>query len=82
MSMLIQLLGAVGVGLLLVAFVLNLIGKLSETGRTYLILNIVGAGMSAIYAGLSGAIPFIVLESVWAGAAAVRLLTPKKKASA
>ncbi len=78
--MMTQALGAVGVFLLLTAFVLNLANRMSERSSGYLLLNFVGAGMAAVYAFLTGALPFEVLESVWAAAALVRLITTMKKA--
>ena len=65
--------GTVGVALLLVAFGLNILGVLSERGRTYLIMNILGAGLAAWYAWSGRQIPFLVLEGTWAMAALVRL---------
>ncbi|MFZ1683182.1 MAG: hypothetical protein WAU88_03535 [Candidatus Zixiibacteriota bacterium] len=80
-QVLIQTLGTLGVVLLLAAFVLNLLKKLTETSAAYLWLNIVGAVLSAVYALYSHAYPFVVLESVWGIAALVRLLSTKKRAS-
>jgi len=68
------LIGSVGVGLLLAAFVLNVLKRLDENGSAYLVMNTIGAGLSCYYAWVSGIIPFVVLEGVWAGAALVRLI--------
>lgn len=72
--------GSLGVGLLLLAFVLNLRRTLSEDSAMYLVLNLVGAGLAAIYAFVTGSVPFVILELVWAGAALVRLLQGRKEA--
>lgn len=74
------LIGSTGVALLLIAFALNLTGRLSERSRLYLWMNIAGSALAAAYAWMDGAVPFLVLELVWATAAAVRLvlLTAKK----
>jgi len=58
--------GIVGMILLLTAFALNLIKKLTERSILYILLNIFGAGLSAYYAYTLNAVPFIILESVWA----------------
>lgn len=66
--------GSIGVALLLIAFGLNLVRKLSERSVTYLSMNIVGALLAAWYAWAGGAVPFLVLEFVWAATAAVQLV--------
>lgn len=77
--MLSLVIGSAGVGLLLLAFGLNLVRKLSENSPVYLIMNIIGALMAAWY-GLDGnVIPFVILELVWAAAAIVRLVLVMKK---
>jgi hypothetical protein len=73
--------GSVGVGLLLVAFVLNVLKRMDENGTPYLLMNFVGAGLSGWYAWLSGTVPFVVLEGIWALAALTRLLALHAKRS-
>ncbi len=68
-----DIVGSVGVGLLLLAFVLNLLRKLSEQSPIYLLMNLIGAGMSAWYAVSGNMWPFVVLEGTWAAAALIRL---------
>ncbi len=70
-----------GVGLLLVAFALNLLKKLSESSRIYLGLNVLGALLAAWYAYDGRAIPFLILEFVWGATALVRLILVTKKGS-
>ena len=76
-----MLLGSLGVGLLLVAFALNLLKKVSESSPLYLGMNVVGAALAAWYAYEGQAIPFVVLELVWATTALVRLVLVTKKGS-
>lgn len=66
--------GSVGVSLLLLAFALNLMGRLGRTDRGYHILNAVGAGLAALASYWIGFWPFVVLEGTWAGAALIVLL--------
>jgi hypothetical protein len=73
--------GAIGVAVLLVAFVLNLLKQLQEDSSLYLIMNFVGAGAAAWYAVATRATPFIVLECVWAIFALIKLLTATRKGS-
>jgi uncharacterized membrane protein len=75
------LIGSVGVGLLLLAFGLNLLKRLSESSPVYLAMNIVGAAMAAWYAFQGNAIPFVILELVWASVALIRLILVIKKGS-
>jgi hypothetical protein len=69
-----DLIGAVGVALLLVAFLLNLVGRLASSSRPYALLNVVGAGLSCYAAILIEYLPFVVLEGVWACVALVGML--------
>jgi hypothetical protein len=67
--------GVIGVGLLLLAFVLNLTRKIEERSPLYLGMNATGAALAAWYAWAGGVLPFVVLELVWCGAALARLAT-------
>ena len=69
-----DLLGTLGVGLLLLAFVLDLLDWLEEDGSVYLVLNLIGAGLACTAAWLIGFVPFVVLEGCWALVSAVALL--------
>ena len=60
------LIGALGVALLLAAFLLNLLRLLRSEGRPYLALNLVGASLACYASYLIGFMPFVVLEGVWA----------------
>ena len=74
--------GSAGVFLLLLAFFLNLFRIIKAESRVYIILNIIGAGMSCYASVLIGFVPFIVLEAVWCAVAIAGLmktyLKPKK----
>lgn len=61
-----DLLGTLGVSILLLAFVLNQRRRLSEHSRPFLAMNLVGALLCACAAWLVKFYPFLVLESVWA----------------
>lgn len=67
-------LGSAGVALLLLAFVLNLGGRLSHDARSYHAINFAGAALAAGASWWIGFLPFVVLEAVWAAAAAFALL--------
>ncbi|MDZ4724117.1 MAG: hypothetical protein SGI97_09480 [candidate division Zixibacteria bacterium] len=67
------IIGSLGVGLVLLAFVLNLLNRLSESSSMYLFLNVVGSAMAGWYAWESKTIPLVVLEVAWGLAALVKL---------
>jgi hypothetical protein len=60
--------GSIGVAILLIAFVLILINKISKDGLVYLIMNFVGSGLAGIASYLIHYTPFIILELAWMSA--------------
>ena len=70
-------LGTIGVALLLVAFFLNLAGRLSRASRLYAAMNAVGGGLACWASWLIGFLPFVLLEGTWALFALVALLRPR-----
>ena len=62
-----QLVELVGAMLILSAFVLAQLGRLSTASLTYMVLNFVGAGILAFVAAFDGDTGFLLLEGVWAG---------------
>ena len=58
--------GTIGVGMLLVAFVLNQRRAIYEHSRPFLAMNLVGALLCGYSAWLVRFMPFVVLETVWA----------------
>ncbi|MBP6751191.1 MAG: hypothetical protein KA144_16280 [Xanthomonadaceae bacterium] len=69
-----DLIGTIGVTMLLIAFVLNQRRMLSEHSRPFLAMNLFGAALCAWSSWLVEFYPFLVLESVWAMVAAWGLL--------
>jgi len=57
--------GFIGVAILLAAFLLNLLKKISANSLPYIMMNIVGAAMACLASWLIAYIPFVVLEGVW-----------------
>ena len=60
-----DIIGSFGVTLLLIAFLLNLGSRISKDGLTYILLNLVGAGLAMLASWLIHYIPFVVLEGTW-----------------
>jgi hypothetical protein len=74
-----EITGTVGVSLLLLAFALNLLNKISTQSRPYLVLNIAGAALACWSSYLISFWPFVVLEGVWTLSSLVMLLKSEKK---
>lgn len=66
--------GFIGVAVLLLAFLLNLLKKISSNSLTYILMNIVGAGLACLASLLINYIPFVVLEGVWTLVSVVALI--------
>jgi hypothetical protein len=66
--------GFIGVFILLVAYALSLLNKLSKESIMYLFMNFAGAGLSCFASVLLHFIPFIILEAVWALVSAIGLI--------
>jgi hypothetical protein len=68
-----NLIGTIGVALLLGAFLLNLLKRMNADGYAYSALNLAGAGLACYSSYLIDFMPFVVLEGVWTIAAALAL---------
>ena len=66
--------GTAGVSLLLIAYALNVLKKLSSGSSAYLILNFVGALLAGVSAFLIPFWPFVILEGVWAVSTLILLI--------
>jgi hypothetical protein len=76
------LVGTIGVSLLLLAYLLNLIKRISQESKTYTLLNIVGAGLACYSSYLISFVPFVILEGTWfvvSLVALIKLLGSDKK---
>lgn len=61
----VDLIGFIGVAILLIAFFLNLFNKLDKDNRVYIFMNIIGAGLACYASILLNYVPFIILEGAW-----------------
>lgn len=66
--------GSLGVTILLAAFLLNVLGRVTAASRRYQLANAVGAALACLASCLIGYIPFVVLEGTWCLVAIVSLL--------
>ena len=62
----IDLIGFVGVSLILIAFFLNLVNIVTNKNLLYILLNFVGAATACYASILLKYVPFIILEGIWA----------------
>jgi hypothetical protein len=61
-----ELIGSIGVVLMLAAFLLNLLDKLDNDNIFYIVFNFVGGTLACISSILINFTPFIILEGTWA----------------
>ena len=73
-----NIIGSLGVTLMLVAYFLNLFGYIRQDTRIYAFLNILGAGLSCYASILIHYWPFVVLEAIWCFLGLMSLFGKKK----
>ena len=61
-----DIIASIGVTILLIAFFLNIIGKLSAKSRPYTLMNFIGAALCGFSSYMIKFYPFVILESIWA----------------
>ena len=69
-----DIMGSLGVAILLLAFVLNMLKFIKTESLSYLLLNFVGAGIACFASYLISYFPFVILEGVWAVVSLVSLV--------
>jgi len=57
--------GFVGVFQILLAYILNVTGKIQSNDLAFILLNLIGAGMACLASVLMNYVPFVILEAVW-----------------
>lgn len=60
-----DLIGTIGVAIILLAYFLNTAKLLPRDGKAYYVLNIFGAALAAYASFLINYIPFVILEGTW-----------------
>jgi len=74
-----DIIGTLGVSLLLLAFFLNLFGIISQDKKAYILINLLGAAIACYASVLIGFVPFIILEGTWGFVAFLALVRPMIK---
>jgi hypothetical protein len=70
--------GFVGVFQILLAYMLNIFGKLEKKDLTFILLNLIGASLACLASILMKYMPFIILEGVWALVSLIALFKYKR----
>jgi len=60
-----DIIGTLGVGLILIAYYLDTAGITSREGNLYYVMNIIGAALAGYASWLIGFMPFVILEGAW-----------------
>ena len=79
-----EMLGTIGVSMLLVGFFLNLFGLMRRSSLKYVLLNLFGGGLACTASILIEFFPFVILEGTWTVVALVglgRLLRARSQAA-
>ena len=66
--------GFIGVFQILLAYLLNVIGRVSSKDLLFIFLNLIGAAMACLGSVLLNYIPFIILEGAWTLISAISLV--------
>jgi hypothetical protein len=60
-----NIIGTLGVGLVLFAYFLNTMKYIPENGKLFYVLNSIGGALSCYAALLINFWPFVILEAIW-----------------
>lgn len=74
-----DLIGTIGVGIILIAYFLNMFSFISNNGKLFYLLNIIGASIACFASYLIDYIPFVLLEATWAIVSVIGLIKTIKK---
>jgi len=74
-----DIIGTLGVGLILLAYFLNIFSLIKNEGFLYYTLNIIGASIACYASFLIRYIPFVILEATWVLVSAIGLFKYIKK---
>ncbi|MEK8179125.1 hypothetical protein WMW71_02120 [Flavobacterium buctense] len=74
-----DIIGTIGVGLILIAYFLNIFSWIKKDGVLFFVLNIIGASIACYASVLIRFWPFIILEGTWAIVSVIGLLKTIKK---
>ena len=73
-----DLIGTIGVGIILLAYFLNMFSLIPNNRKLFYLLNIIGASIACFASYLINYIPFVILEGTWALVSVVGLVKSYK----
>lgn len=79
MMSLVDWLGFIGVFQILLAYYVNISGKVEKTDLSFILLNLIGAAMACLASILLNYWPFILLEAIWTFISLVSLIKYYRK---
>ena len=74
-----DIIGTIGVGLILLAYFMNIFMLIPKDGHLFFLMNIVGAGLACYASYLISYRPFIILEGTWTLVSVIGLLRLYRK---
>ena len=74
-----DIIGTIGVGLILIAYFLNIFSWIKKDGILFYLMNIIGASIACFTSYLIHYIPFVILEGTWVIVSIIGLLKSIKK---
>ena len=74
-----DIIGTIGVSIVLVAYFLNIFGLIPKEGVLFFLLNILGASIACYTSVLINYKPFVILEGTWAMVSFLGLMKNFKK---
>jgi amino acid permease len=77
-----DIIGTIGVGIILLAYFLNIFSWIKKDGVLFYMMNIVGASIACFTSYLINYIPFVILEGTWAIVSVIGLQKSIKKPQA
>jgi hypothetical protein len=69
-----DIIGTIGVGIILIAYFLNVFSYIKKDGKYYFLMNILGASLACYASLLINYKPFIILEGTWTIVSIIALL--------
>jgi hypothetical protein len=74
-----DIVGTIGVGIILIAYFMNIFSFIKKDGVLFYVMNIIGASLACYASILINYLPFIILEATWAMVSILGLVKVLKK---
>lgn len=74
-----DIVGTIGVGIILIAYFMNIFSFIEKDGVLFYVMNIIGASLACYASILINYLPFIILEATWAMVSVLGLVKVLKK---